>query len=359
MKKYLRHRAARLALALTSIVGASAVGAVLTASPAAAAGSGIAAGATVTLSNNAANANSGTQNTATYTWAFTTGSTAAGAPLTQLSFTIPSTAVLTASATSIYGLTGCSATGTSVGAAGSGATDTTLDVALACGSNDAPVNTPVEVTIATIINGDLTSVPGSTDAFTTSTVTTYTGSPTPTAWDSGSATVVNQPANNTTTVDVVVPESLTLTNNATSIALFPTPATSPTASVALNISTNAASGYTLSACTDPTPTYTPASGSPLTIPALATPAAAMPTGTTTAFAAKPSTTISSPTWGATWSTGNFTGYPSTCSSSSYIVKDSGPTAADTITLTNSASISSLQAAGDYKGTIDYLVTPAY
>ena len=310
-------------------------GLVLSESPAFAT-NGSLTGVSWSVSNNTANV-AAEGNAATYTWAFTTATT-----LTLTSITFKVTTGTTGASLTVPGLYGLG--GDSASAA---LTGTTATLTLTGGASIA-AGTSVEVAIAGFTNGTAT---GSK----LTTVTTSDGTNT----DSGTAST--NFANNTTSVTVIVPESLTFTNNKSSITLTPVPGTPAVEQTpaTLTVSTNARSGYTLSACA-----ASLSDGHSNTIPQQSTVVAGL---TGSAFGATASVSGGSASLQSPWSSSTYIGYAATCSvtptgggaPSSPLVAYAGPTSGDTITPTNAASISATQAAGTYTGTINYLLTPGY
>lgn len=344
MKKILGHRKARTALALLAIVGGSAAGLVATSSSAFA---GTLGGAlTLTLSNNADNFSAGpptTSNTSTYTYSFSTAT--ADIP-TTMSFTVPADTTASSPSVTIYGFS-CTGT-TTVALASSTFTVTLPSTSTPADCPTLGANTPVEVAISGVVNGK-----GTTTISSTVTVN-YSGGGSDTATITSSQSLEQ----NTTSVDVVVPDSLTFTNSTPSITLFPTSSSVQSAAATLNVQTNAVGGYTLDACAGAL-TYNTA-----TIPF--TGANTAVTNGTSAFGAEvsvnPATNVTygANSSGGTWSSSVDNGYDGTCDGvTHYLFKDSQPTSGDAVTITNHVAISATQPAGDYKTTINYLVTPTY
>jgi hypothetical protein len=177
------------------------------------------------------------------------------------------------------------------------------------------------------------------------------------AGDTGTATTTI--AANTTTATVYVPESLTLSNVTQAIGLTPLPNGSPvTAPVNVNVSTNALHGYTLSAIST-------ALTGPATWAATSNSASAAFAANTSAFGAR-ATAVGGGTGAPTVTTpfnggvGSYVGYNTLFTSGNVAVAaDAGPASQDTITITNAAQASAVQAAGAYTGTITYQATPGY
>jgi hypothetical protein len=201
------------------------------------------------------------------------------------------------------------------------------------------------------------------------TVTTTTDNGT-TGGDTGQASTGINFNDNTTGVTVVVPESLTFSNNGpSSITLVPVPGSDPVSAtpVSLGISTNAASGYTLGACVtsdihgaggtgNPATSVTIPQGTPVAGSSLFGAVAAVTAGTTAGA-------FQYGSWAGSSAPTTLQGYPSACGTvagtGDGTITDGGPTSGDTITITNSVSASATQAAGQYTGTITYVATPHY
>lgn len=332
---FITSRVGRL-VAAVGTVGALTGGLIaISASPALAAGS--LTNVSWTVSNNTTNVDAA-GNTATYTWNFTTATTASLATVTM---TVPTGTTGASLAVTAYGIGSDTATASLSG--------TTVTVTLTGGASIA-AGTAVSMAVSGFTNG------------------TQTGSVTSTIQTAASSTIDNGQAsatfaNNTTSVSVVVPDSLTFTNNKTSVTLTPvpnTPAVEGPNPATLTVATNAQNGYTLSACAGSL-----AGPGSNTIPQQQSSVASL---TGSAFGAQASVTgsagasIASP-----WSGTNFIGYAATCSNtatgggapSSPVVTNTGPTNLDTVQIANAASVSATQAAGTYTGTINYLVTPSY
>ena len=221
-------------------------------------------------------------------------------------------------------------------------------------------STPVSIAISGFTNTNTAT----TTAFASTASTVVT-----TALDSGAAIGgVNFNAN-TTTVNVVVPESLSFTNANTAITLLPVPgnSTPATGAVKLTVATNAQGGYSLTSCvttdiTDGSHTIAQRiSAGPLD-------------GTATAFGAQASvvsnngsgtdgtgTATRQGAW-ATTSGSNYLGYAADCellTTNATVVTNTGTTNGDDLTLTNAVGVDAVQPNGEYTGTVTYRLTPSY
>jgi hypothetical protein len=335
-----------VAAAAVSTLGVGAI--VLTGSPAFATPGALTA-TTFATSNGAANV-SGTGNTATYTINFVTGSSWVDTATGSVTFTVPTGTTLATPSVTAYGLTGCT-----VGTPSQTALTVTVPVVGPCTIN---ASTPVSLAVSTFTNGSQTT------AY-TSTVTT--NSATGTAVDTGTASVTF--GSNQTVATVIVPDTLTFTNSATTVTLLPVPRiVATTTPVNLGISTNAKSGFTLQACDTAGSLVGPGTN---TIPQSSNgTATALPTsGTASAFGAFAVATHGSAgtgtfTLNTPWSTTTsslFLGYNASCNagSGSTVATESGPVTGDQLAITNGVAISDIQAAGTYTGTITYQVNPSY
>lgn len=300
---------------------------------------------TMTVSNNATSATG-----ATYTWNFTTKT---AGTLTSLTFTVPALTTLTTPAPTAYGLTSCTV-GTPTLASN------TVTVPLT-GCPSVAASTPVSLAISGFTN---------TSAATTTAFASTASTVATTALDSGTATGgVNFNAN-TTTVNVVVPESLSFTNANTAITLLPVPGNSTPAksAVKLTVATNAQGGYSLASCM--TTGITDGSH-----PILQLAPTGSLNGMTTAFGAQASvvpnngsgtvgtgTTALQGAWD-TYQTGTtYVGYAPDCilsTTNAKVVTNDGTTNGDDLTLTNAVSADAVQPNGDYTGIITYQLTPSY
>lgn len=336
------HRPAK-ALGLLAALVLVVAGATVSSAPAHAV-TGTLSDVSLAVSNNATSSTDAS-NTATYTWQFTTATAAA---LTEIDLTVPAGTTGTPGAPVLYGLPGCSGT-TALGGA-------TVTVALT-GCPSIPASSPVSIAVS-----GLTNTTEATTGFQTS-VTTKSGDP---------AVVVDGPTSagngvdfsqNSTAVTVVVPDSLTFTNANTELTLLPVPGSSApaTGTVNLTVATNVAKGYSLSACV---PTAITSGSS--AISQLASPGALG--GGVTAFGAKASVVAGSEGTDKDPKIENgldssYVGYQATCDTTSgdpsVIVTNGGTTNGDKVTITNGVSVSAVQEAGDYKGTILYRVAPSY
>lgn len=343
----------RRAVTVAAIVAlATGTTAALTTTPASALTPGTLTNVSLTVSNNAANV-SGTGNTATYTWAFTAGST--GVP-SSITFTVPSSTALASPTTTLYGLTGCSTSGTPAVSSGTVTLNLSSCSSLASG-------TPAVVTMS-----GFTNATSAASGF-KSTVTTTTDNGT-SGGDTGQASTGVDFNDNTTGVTVVVPESLTFSNNGpSSITLVPVPGSAPVsaAPVSLGVTTNAKSGYTLGACVtsdihghggagNPVSTVTIPQGIPAAGFSLFGATAAVTAGTTAG-------TFQFGSWAAADTAPGAQGYPGACGTTAGTgdgtITDGGPASGDTITITNSVSASAVQPAGQYDGIITYVASPHY
>lgn len=178
--------------------------------------------------------------------------------------------------------------------------------------------------------------------------------------DVGASSNITYSANNTAAT-VIIPESLTFTNNTPAFTLLPIPNGGPVSdTVDLSVLTNAGSGYSVSAWSTPISatigahTYTLAQGSTSGSTSLAI----------DTFAAQASLTSGgtdgAALQGAYATSGNYVGYNAT-SPGADIVAASGPTGntPDTIAIDCTTSVDYAQPAGTYTGTITYVVTPNY
>lgn len=315
-----------LAAAAAVAIGGAAV-VIGTGLPANAAISGVA----LAVSTNVASATG-----VTYTWVFTPGTTSS--TLTNLTLTVPTGTTWTPAAATTFGITGCTVPTPSYSAP---------TVTIAMTGCTVTQNRPVSVSITGVTNGPATA------SFSSVVTTTGTGG------ETGTAGTAISLAANTTAVTVLVPQSLTFSNDTTAVTLLPIPGGSLTtaAPVTLGVSTNAVSGYTLKAyqavaLTKGAPAATIASLAPNTTTDLTTGTGfgAMATATGATLSAPWSTTTSS----------LYAGYPTSDSGAgSTVATNAGPTANDQIVLTNGVRIAATQAAGTYTGTITYVVTPSF
>jgi hypothetical protein len=338
-------RMARLAIAGAAAMGLAGVGVAITSTPAFAAGA--LTGVTFTPSNNALSTGAGgANNTAVYTWNFTT---ATAGVLTQLTFTTPTGTTLASPTIVTKGLGACTA-GTPSGS-------TTVTVALTtCGT--IPVGRVVYVSITGFTN----STTQTTGSF-SSVVSTFTGAG-PTLNDQGTASAITF-ASNQTAINIIVPDSLTFTNGNTSVTMLPVPgATSPVnadATVPLTVSTNARNGYTLSGCMTTAPT---GGTSGATIPEASGTATPLSQANPGVGAQVSVTTPGGATLQGQYASANgsnYVGYATTCATSgaSLITKQTGTTTGDVTTITNGVIVSATQAADTYTGTVSYLVSPSF
>lgn len=295
----------------------------------------------LTVSNNATSATA-----VTYTVNFSTQTAAA---LTSVTFTVPAGTTAPAALTTgtAYGLAGCTV-GTPTLATNTVTVPLTLCPTIAA-------STPVEIAVSGFTNSTT-----ATSAFKTAVSTS--------APDTGTANAGVDFNDNKTVVDVIVPESLTFTNQNPAITLLPVPgnATPATGAVKLTVATNAVNGYTLTSCV----TSDIAAGSN-TIPQLTSVGAL--NGSTTAFGAQASFVPNNGTGtdgsgtaslNAPWSTAgtDYVGYASDCAAATpnaKVISNTGTTNGDELTLTNGVSADAVQPNGTYTGTITYQVAPSY
>lgn len=267
-----------------------------------------------------------------YAWTFTP--VTAGA-VTSITFTVPTGTTWTPAApTAVYGLTGCTV-GTPTYA-----TPTVTVPLTAC---TLTADRPISITIGGVTNG--AAVTGFQSAISTGT-------------DSGDATAIKIAAN-TTEVTVLVPQSLTFTNDTTAVALVPIPggAVTDAAPVTLTVATNASAGYTLRANL-PAPLT---SGSD-TIPSVST---TVPTdfSSDTGFGATAELTVTGAgdaTLQNAWNGTTYLGYETAATTAAAdVVASTEPAELDEIVLTNGVRVPGIQPAGTYTGTVTYTVTPSW
>ncbi len=284
--------------------------------------------------------NSQTGKTAvTYAFAFTTAS-ASGANLTSVTMTVPALTAGTVATGVVYGL-------------GAGTSTLASNLLTYTLTTPAPLaaNLPVYVSFTGITN---TTTAGS---YTSVITTIKTGS---TTVDSATtAPVVFGPSS--TSVTVIVAQTLTFTNNMPTfqLAIDPTSLNNvQNQAVILTVQTNAASGYTLAASD---------TGMSRTAPAYSI--ADVTTGPTLGVATFPSAG-----WGASATLagggsdgaalaagltgGKFVGYPP---SAANFLTATGPTGAtpDTLTVTDQVEVDYSVPDGSYSDTITYVATPTY
>ena len=310
----LAQRAAHILAALAALVAPTVGGTALGTSPTFAT-TGSLSSVSWTISNSASNVG----NAAAYTWDFTTATTA---KLTSATMTVPSGTTGSSLNVIAYGLGKDTASVTLVGAM--------VTVTL---SGGAPIvaGTEIELAVAGFNNG------------------TATGSQTSTVTINDQAGVVGTGkastvfAGNTTSVTVIVPESLTITDNEPSITLLPVPGTPDVegfSSTTLTVATNVTGGYTLNVCA------APFIGGPRGIPQQSSMAAL----SDFVFGTKVFVTGGPAVVKRLWSPKDYIGHAATC----LIVVDNKPTSLGTLTMTNTV-VSATQAAG----TINYLVAPSF
>lgn len=287
-----------------------------------------------------------TSNTSTYTWTFTTATAiVAGANgLTQITATVPATTTGTPTVATAYGLGTCT-TGAVTLASG------TVTIPTTCTSQAIAAGTTIQLQLTGFTNP-------TTPSSSTSVVTLYTTA-SHTAGDTGTTNSITF-SSNSTAINVIVPDSLTFTNNKpSSISLVPLPGaagieTNPGTMV---VATNAHNGYTLAGCSSSL--TGPGTAIPLLSTSSPVAAATFLTQATSGWGAEASVTGSA-TLQNSWSATGYLGYGTNCSlAADNIIKSTGPTAGDTLTVTNGAAISSLQDTGTYSGYVNYLVTPSF
>jgi hypothetical protein len=287
-----------------------------------------------------------TNNTGVYTWTFTTATAyAAGAnSLSQLTFTVP---------------TGTSG-GTTVGVTYGLSTCTVGTVTDSSGTVTVPLTTCPAIAVGTTISVQLTGFTNTTTAGTSSSAVTTYITATHTSTDTGTSNS-NTFVSNSTAVNVIVPDSLSFTNNKpASITLTPVPGT---AGIEANpgtlvVATNAHTGFTLAGCSGSL------SGPGTAIPTLSTSvpvvAATFLIQATSGWGAEATVSGGAASLSNAWSATSYLGYGTNCSlAADNIISDTGPTAGDTLTVTNGAAVSPTQADGSYTGYINYLVTPGF
>lgn len=288
-----------------------------------------------------------TNNTGTYTWTFTTATAIiAGANgLTQFTGTVPATTTGTPTVSNSYGLGTCT-TGAVTNSAG------TVTVPLTCTTQAIAAGTTIQLQLTGFTNP-------TTSTANTSIVTLYTTAA-HTAGDTGTSNSVTF-TSNSTAINVIVPDSLTFTNNKpSSISLVPLPGAAGIESNpgTMVVATNAHSGYTLAGCSSTL--SGPGTAIPLVSASTPVAAATFLTQATSAWGAEASVTGGASSLQNAWTATGYLGYGTNCSlAADNIIKDTGPTAGDTLTVTNGASVSSLQDTGTYTGFVNYLVTPSF
>ena len=341
----------QLALALTAGLATSAV---LVGTGGAANADNNALSVTFESSDNAATATG-----VAYTWSFA-GPSGNTTVVDKIKLTLPTGTTGVPSAPIIYGLpTGCSY---SFDAAGTTIT-LTNDVANACVITDSN-------TLGITLDGLKNPAAGSL------TTRVEMDSATPTDLADGSASVSIAPTS--TSVSIMVPESLTFTNNRTDIQMMAFPGGDPVKAPAVNLTvvTNAAGGYKLNGCvtSDHQLTFSGSTATtPPTIPQAKTSAATELNTTVVStdpaynpgFGAAASLTGTNAVLASPWSgTGSnaVLGYDASCTDTggdALIASNPGPTNGDTLSLVNSVKLPGTQQGGRYTGEIDYTVTPTY
>lgn len=300
-----------------------------------------------TSSNNAASATG-----VTYTWSLSVPA-GTSAVVDKILLTLPTGASGTPTNPVIYGLpTGCSSAFNS-----SGTTITLTGAASAC-------QLPAPSTLAISLSGFTNPAAGSV------TTRAELDNATPTDIADGSTTVAIAPTS--TSVSVLVPESLTFTNTRTDIQMMAIPGGNQVDApeVDLTVATNAADGYKLNGCVTTahqlTFTTSTATTKPTIPQANTTTAALLDKDANPGFGASATLTASSgssATLTAPWTDttgGKVLGYDALCTNTSaQIASSTGPTNGDTLSLVNSVKLAGTQPGGLYTGEIDYTVTPKY
>ncbi|MGH9018922.1 MAG: hypothetical protein ACRDY1_14320 [Acidimicrobiales bacterium] len=290
----------------------------------------------------------------TYTWTFTTGSTATVAAVSMSLPTGTQGASLTV--TAAYGIDGSGATAVFTGTV----------VVVTVPSQPVSSGDAVEVAVTGFTNPGVANPPG-TPLVSTSRVATYTPSGTPV--DSGVSNPVTFTAD-TTQVTVTVPESLQFTNSAPNVFITAVPGggTSEEACsaggaspcpVVLGVKTNAANGYTVSV---EMPGGLAAGASTFPQASTVSGSSTLATGTfgadvtATSFSSAGTGTAS---LGAPYTGGLYLGY--TTSTPAVLWSSTGTTGdtADQVSLDNAANAGFSTPAGTYTGTIDYTANPNY
>lgn len=302
-----------------------------------------ASAASITSAQFAVSSNVATATGVTYTWVFvppTSGVTSLASGNITLSVPAGTAGSLSNGNVTLYGVT--SPTLTSVGIASN-----TITLSFTAGT--LTIGRPVSIQVTGITNGAAVANFQSTIGVNTST-------------DSGSTSNSVSIAANTTTVNVIVPQSLTFSNSTTAVELMAFaggPAVDATP-VALGVSTNNAGGYKLQAA--------------LTSGALASGANTIPSlnastpvvlSTNFGFGANATSTGGTGTgtlsltapWASTSAT-DYLGYQGSLGTPAQVASNDGTTDGDTITLTNGLRIAGSQPSGTYQGTITYAVVPA-
>jgi hypothetical protein len=273
----------------------------------------------------------------TYSYAFTTATTAT---LDAVTMTVPSGTGGTAGVGTVYGL----------GAGTASLAGTTLTYTVTTPISVA-ANIPIYVSFTGLTN---TSTAGSD----TSTITTQKGAAiTVDTATSGSVTF----GASSTGVTVTVGQTLTFTNSAPSLSMSVDPSmldNSQTQTVALSVQTNAASGYTLAVSdtglsrSAPSFTISAVSSGP------ATGVASFPANSWGASATLTTGGTDGATLAAGLTGGKWVGYPATAAN---LLTATGPTGAtaDTVTITDQVAVDYTVPAGTYSDTITYTATPSY
>ena len=261
-----------------------------------------------------------------YTWNFTTATTGT---IKSVTFTVPATTAGTAANVAVYGLGAGTWSGPTAGVI-----TYTVTSAVSIGSG---------VQIYAAANG-ITN-PTATGSF-SSVITTQTSAPA--TIDSGTASSVTF-ANNQTAVTIVIPESMTFTNDTSAFTLIPVPSGSAaTKAVTLTVQTNAKSGYSLTA------SNTSLTNGTQTLAEMTTSGAA--SLVLDQFAAQG--TCTGCTIAAPYNSSNYVGYGSSATAVASHGVATGTTA-DTVVLTNAIQVDYGAGEGSFTSTITYVVTPSY
>lgn len=278
-----------------------------------------------------------------YAWTFTPATTEA---VSSITLGVPTdTQWPSASAAVAYGITGTDCVVDEPDYDDNGEFSITLT------DCDVTAGRPVSITINGVTNG--AAVTGFQSAISTGT-------------DSGDATAIEIAAN-TTAVTVLVPQSLTFTNDTTAVALVPIPggAVTDAAPVTLTVATNAHGGYALRASMSSLLTST--NDSPFTggdeIPSVSPVTANPLTGSNPSdygFGAKATVVSGGATLQNAWNGTTYLGYETAATTAAAdVVASTEPAELDEIVLTNGVRVPGIQPAGTYTGTVTYTVTPSW
>jgi hypothetical protein len=272
----------------------------------------------------------------TYSYAFTTATSAA---LSTITMTVPTGTTGTVAAGTVYG----------IGAGTVSLSGTTLTYTVTSPATVA-AGLPVYISFTGLTN---TSTAGSY----TSTVTTKAGA---TTEDSATTAAVTF-GSSSTGVTVTVGQTLTFTNNTPSFSLVVDPTSLDniqSQAVVLTVQTNAASGYTLAASDAGLSRATPAFTIPAVTSGPATGVATFPAAGWGASATLATGGSDGATLAAGLTGGKFVGYPSAATN---FLTATGPTGstADTLTLTDQAAVDYTVPDGTYSDTITYVATPNF